>query len=254
MFEIKKIIGGLLMPLPLTLIVLSVCLLFIAKQNKKSYLTAWLCVIATWFISMPFGANLLIEPVEKTQASFDLKKHKRLDYIVVLGCDVYANSRLPANGQLGGCALSRLVEGLRLANAYPQAKLIVSGYGFGKTTGADLMAETARSLGIAKHRISTNPTAKDTADEAKLLAPKLVDRQVALVTSASHMARASDLFYVQGVDVIKAPVQFFSFNNTPNYRKFIPRSDELYAVKTHWHEFVGKAWIALRRFINPEAL
>ena len=254
MFEIKKIIGGLLMPLPLTLIVLSVCLLFIAKQNKKSYLTAWLCVIATWFISMPYGANLLIEPVEKTQAPFDLKKHKRLDYIVVLGCDVYANSRLPANGQLGGCALSRLVEGLRLANAYPQAKLIVSGYGFGKTTGADLMAATAKSLGIAKHRVLTNPIAKDTADEANLLAPRLVDRKVALVTSASHMARASDLFYAQGVDVLKAPVQFYTYTNTPNYKLFIPNSAVLKAVKSHWHEVIGKTWIALRRFINPEAL
>lgn len=254
MFEIKKIIGGLLMPLPLTLIILSLCLLFIAKQNKKSYLLAWLCVLATWFISTPYGANLLIEPVEKTQVPFDVKKHKKLDYIVVLGCDVYANSRLPANGQLGGCALSRLVEGLRLVNAYPQAKLIVSGYGFGNTTGADLMAETAKSLGIAKHRISTNPTAKDTADEAKLLAPKLVDRKVALVTSASHMARASDLFYVQGVDVIKAPVQFYTYKNTPAHKLFIPDSGVLRAVTSHWHEVIGKTWIALRRLINPEAL
>lgn len=254
MFEIKKIIGGLLMPLPLTLIILSLCLLFIAKQNKKSYLLAWLCVLSTWFISTPFGANLLIEPIEAKQTPFDIKKHKKLDYIVVLGCDVYANSRLPANGQLGGCALSRLVEGLRLANAYPQAKLIVSGYGFGKTTGADLMATTAKNLGIASHRILTNPSAKDTADEAQLLAPKLVDRQVALVTSASHMNRANDLFYAQGVDVIKAPVQFYSLETTPSYRKFIPRSDEFYAVKTHWHEVIGKAWIELRRFFDPEAL
>jgi len=254
MFEIKKIIGSLLMPLPITLMILSLCLLFISKQNKKSYLFAWLSIIVVWFISSPFGANILIEPIESKLSTFDTRHHRGLDYIVVLGCDVHVNKRHSAIGQLGGCALSRLVEGLRLAHAYPQAKLIVSGYGFKQTTGAELMAITAKSLGINNNRILTNPKAKDTADEAKLLAPKLVDRSIALVTSASHMARASDLFYAQGIDVIQAPVQFYSYVNMPTYRKWIPQSNSLHAVTTHLHELIGKLWISLRRLIDPESI
>jgi uncharacterized SAM-binding protein YcdF (DUF218 family) len=254
MFEIKKIIGSVLMPLPLSLIFIAFCLLFISKTNIKSYLMIWLLICFLWAISTPYIANMIIAPQERVLTSFDLNRHAHLDKIVVLGCDVYPNPQLHSNGQLGGCALSRLVEGLRLANHYPKADLIVSGGGVKKTSNAALMAQTAKALGIASHRVQQNPKAMDTKDEARLLAPHLVDRKVALVTSASHMSRATDLFKAQGVEVLPAPTQFYSLKSQPRSRRFIAQAGTLKAITSYCHEWLGKVWISLLRTIDPEAL
>ena len=89
------------------------------------------------------------------------------------------------------------------------------------------MAKTAQALGIAAHRVKQNPRALDTKDEARLLAPHLVDRQVALVTSASHMSRATDLFNAQGVEVISAPIQFYSLSSQPQYKAIYRTSEHI---------------------------
>ncbi|TMO80686.1 hypothetical protein CWC12_20170, partial [Pseudoalteromonas ruthenica] len=65
MFEVKKVIGSLLMPLPITLLLVALCLLFIARINVKSYLVSWLLVVSLWAISTPFFADVLITPSEK---------------------------------------------------------------------------------------------------------------------------------------------------------------------------------------------
>ncbi|BBN80963.1 membrane protein [Pseudoalteromonas sp. A25] len=249
MFVIKKVLGSLLMPLPLSLIAIAICLLFISKNNKKSYGLTWLIIVSTWLISTPFIADKVISPVEMHLATFNTQKKTRVDKIVVLGCDVYANSRLNANAQLGGCALSRLTEGVRLAHYYKSAQLVVSGQ-----TSANLMKQTAIELGISASRIKTNPNALDTKDEAKQLAPYLVDTKVALVTSASHMARAKDLFIAQGIDVFEAPTQFYNFASQPPYRQFIAQVTALKAVTAHFYELLGKSWIQIRRWLDPEAL
>ncbi|CAH9064905.1 hypothetical protein PSECIP111854_03566 [Pseudoalteromonas sp. CIP111854] len=249
MFVVKKVLGSLLMPLPLLLIVLALCLLFMSKTNKKSYFIAWFSVLFAWCISTPFIAGKIISPIESKISAFELKKHSHIEKIVVLGCDAYANNRLSANAQLGGCSLSRLTEGVRLAHHYKNAQLIVSGQ-----TSAHLMKLTAIDLGISSSRIRSNPNALDTKDEAKQLAPYLVDRKVALVTSASHLARASDLFAAQGVEPIPAPTQFYSFSSQPPYKQFIAQITVLKAITVHYYEVLGKVWIKIRRGINPEAL
>lgn len=254
MFEVKKVIGSLLMPLPLTLLLLALALLFIAKTHRKSYLLSWVLMISLWAFSTPFVADKLISPTEAKLHPFPIHQHQDVDYILVLGCGLNPNDRLTANLQLSGCALSRLTEGLRLSHHYPKAYLIVSGAGRGKTTSSRLMANTAIALGTPASKIMQNPKARDTADEALLLASKLVDSKVALVTSASHMRRAQDLFAAQGIDTIAAPVQFYGFTNTPGYKRFIASAHVLKAVTTYAHEVLGRQWIALRRMIDPQSI
>ena len=177
-----------------------------------------------------------------------------MDKIVVLGCDVNPNAALSANSQLGNYALTRLVEGIRLAHIYPNAQLIVSGGGYGKITNSLLMYKTAISLGVNKNRIVKNPNAMDTAQEAKFLASKLVDYNTALVTSVSHMPRAINLFSAQGIDAIPAATDYHNFAIYPWYKQLIPNAKALLVVTQYAHEMVGSAWISLRRSIDPEAL
>lgn len=254
MFELKKILGGLLMPLPL-LGLLSLILLIFALKQRKLVITLSFLILATLLLaSTPWVANLLIKHNQPTSLAFNFLKHPKIDKIVVLGCDINPNPALSANSQLGNCALTRLVEGIRLANIYPRAQLIVSGGGYEKITNSALMYKTAISLGINKNRIVQNPNAMDTAQEAAFLASKLVDYNTALVTSVSHMPRAINLFNAQGVAAIPAATDYHNFAAYPWYKQLIPNAKALLVVTQFAHEVVGDAWIKIRRTINPEAL
>jgi len=254
MFALKKLLGGLLMPLPLlglfTLIAL--CLAF--KGRKFSLVIAFFGLSTLLAISTPFVANLVLKNNEPTSLSFHPSKHPQLDKIVVLGCDINPNPVLSANNQLGNCALTRLVEGVKLAKYYPKSQLIVSGGGYENITNSSLMYQTAIELGINKNRLLQNPKAMDTAQEAALLAPKLVDFKVALVTSVLHMPRAQDLFSAQGVTSIPAATDFHNFAALPFHKQLVPNAQALLAVTQYSHEVIGTTWIKVRRWLDPEAL
>ncbi len=254
MFELKKILGGLLMPLPLLGLLSLILLIFALKQRKLVITLSFLSLTTLLLASTPWVANLLIKHNQPTSLAFNFLKHPKIDKIVVLGCDINPNPALSANSQLGNCALTRLVEGIRLANIYPRAQLIVSGGGYEKVTNSALMYKTAISLGINKNRIVQNPNAMDTAQEAAFLASKLVDYNTALVTSVSHMPRAINLFNAQGVAAIPAATDYHNFAAYPWYKQLIPNAKALLVVTQFAHEVVGDAWIKIRRTINPEAL
>ncbi|MBH0050799.1 MULTISPECIES: YdcF family protein [unclassified Pseudoalteromonas] len=254
MFVIKKLIGGLLMPLPLFGLFTCLMLLLAFKGRKSALFLSTLSLVVLLTLSTPFIANLIIHNNEPVSLAFNTLKHPKIDKIVVLGCDINPNSALSSNNQLGNCALTRLVEGIKLAKHYPNAELIVSGGGYQNTTNSGLMYQTAISLGITKSRILQNPKAMDTAAEAKLLAPKLVDFKVALVTSVLHMPRAKDLFNAQGIEVITAATDYHNFAVLPWHKQFIPNAQALMVVTQYAHEVIGNAWITVRRWANPEAL
>ncbi len=254
MFELKKILGGLLMPLPLLGLLSLILLIFALKQRKLVITLSFLSLSTLLLASTPWVANLLIKHNQPTSLAFNFLKHPNIDKIVVLGCDINPNPALSANSQLGNCALTRLVEGIRLANIYPRAQLIVSGGGYEKITNSALMYKTAISLGINKNRIVQNPNAMDTAQEAAFLASKLVDYNTALVTSVSHMPRAINLLNAQGVAAIPAATDYHNFAAYPWYKQLIPNAKALLVVTQFTHEVGGDAWIKIRRTINPEAL
>ncbi|KPZ52163.1 MULTISPECIES: YdcF family protein [unclassified Pseudoalteromonas] len=254
MFELKKLLGGLIMPLPLFGLLTFVMLVLAFRGRKPALVLASLSILTLIVLSTPFAAHQLIKHNELVSLAFNALKHPSLDKIVVLGCDINPNPALSANNQLGNCALTRLVEGVKLAKKYPNATLIVSGGGYNKVTNSALMSQVAIDLGISKSRIKQNPQAMDTAAEAKLLAPKLVDFKVALVTSVLHMPRAKNLFNAQGVKVIPAATDYHNFAALPLYKQFIPNAEALRVVTQYAHEVIGNAWISVRRWINPEAL
>ncbi|PAJ75667.1 hypothetical protein CJF42_04030 [Pseudoalteromonas sp. NBT06-2] len=254
-FELKKILGNLLMPLPLLFALVLIGLFLLVLKQRKSGLVFFVpSMLTLLLISLPIVTQALINSTENKYKPFNAEHHTKLNYILVLGCQIKPNKYRPANAQLGACSLARLVEGLRIARKYPYAKLIVSGYGYGGATSSALMKKTALSLGLHNTRVLTNPKAKDTSQEAKLLAYKLVDAKVALVTSAAHMSRSIDLFNQQGIDVIPAPTDFYALNQQPLWLQFIPSPEAFLAVTAHQHELIGSLWIKLLRLYDPESI
>jgi uncharacterized SAM-binding protein YcdF (DUF218 family) len=110
----------------------------------------------------------------------------------------------------------RLVEALRLAQSYPNARVVLSG-----STGLlaqDVEAEAVTSarllegLGVASDRLIVEAESRNTVENAEMTKVMLgsADGPFLLVTSAFHMPRSVALFDKAGLDVIAWPTDYRS--------------------------------------------
>lgn len=249
LFLAKKWLGSLLLPLPLLLLTAFLGSILLWKRHTRSGITLILAsLLALALLSTRPVANLLIAPLESAYAPFETDEQP-VDDIIVLGAAQVADPRLPLLSQLGNAALARISEGVRLAHAYPDARLIVSGHAGGeRRSSAELYAEVAQALGIESARITMLPRPRDTAEEAAAIAPLIKHRRAVLVSSASHLPRAMALFATEGASPLPAPVDHQakeSAGTLPLY-SYLPNARYLERSERAWHEYLGRLWMRLR--------
>jgi uncharacterized SAM-binding protein YcdF (DUF218 family) len=251
LFLLKKWLGGLLMPLPLSLFIffIGLILLFFTKKQKT----------AKSFLILSFAALFILSslPVSQQLASTVERKHppimqsqaaQQFEYILLLGSGGVADPSLPVTGQLSATALSRFMEALRLYHANHNAKLVVSGSGFGDLKShAQLMEELALTMGIPLSKITRLDNTKDTDDEARIMSEMIRGKKSVLVTSATHMDRAMQLFFKYGTAPTPAPADYLAkkpSTDMPAYYQ-IPSAHNLEKTTKAWHEYLGRlqSWV-----------
>jgi uncharacterized SAM-binding protein YcdF (DUF218 family) len=168
--------------------------------------------------------------------------------IWVLGGGHTSDRDLPVSSQISSQSLYRVVEGVRLARMNPSALLVFSGYGgTDPEPAAELNRRLAISLGVDSTRIITQPHPRDTREEAVASRPIVGDRPFALVTSATHMARAVTIFQNQGLEPIPAPTGHLARRPAERHAlDFIPSSTNLRTSRQIWYEFLGTIWEKVR--------
>ncbi|ART81392.1 envelope biogenesis factor ElyC [Oceanisphaera profunda] len=255
-FLAKKWLGSLLLPLPLLLIISLIGLVLVLKQHKRSGVGLVLfAIMSLCLLSMRPVANALIAPLEAQYPPYlvddSTPNSVPIQDIIVLGAAQVADLSLPLLSQLGSAGLARISEGIHLSLAYPNARLIVSGYAGGEgRSSAELYSAVAQSFGIAKSRIIELPLPQDTFEEAAAIAPLIKGRQALLVTSASHMPRAMRLFNGQGANPTAAPVGHLAKESLQHKESraklplytYLPKARYLERSETAWHEYLGLAW------------
>ncbi|PPL14447.1 hypothetical protein UN63_15700 [Oceanisphaera arctica] len=258
MFLAKKWLGSLLLPLPLLLILGFFGLIMLLRQHKRSgNALIVLSLAALLLLSTRPVANLLIAPLESQYPPHVIGADaaQPVQDIIVLGAAQVADLSLPLLSQLGNAGLVRITEGVRLAHAYPEARLIMSGYAGGEgRSSAELYGAVALALGIAPNRLLMLPEPKDTAEEAAAIAPLIAVRRALLVTSASHMPRSMTLFQAQGASPQAAPVGHHakeSRGTLPLYT-YLPRGHYLERSEIAWHEYLGLAWQTLGAAVSSK--
>jgi uncharacterized SAM-binding protein YcdF (DUF218 family) len=258
MFLLKKLLGSLLMPLPFSLVLLMLGLMllwFSSAQSRKQLMGKWLLSLGTAILlasSLPYTSFLLSYTLERDYpplyaAPIDL------EYIVVLGSGHTSDPYLPLQQRLAPAGYYRVMEGLRLMRANPGAMLLLSGYrGSDPVSNARVSSMIAQQEGVPVENIRLFESARDTAEEAALIAAVIKQDKTALVTSASHMRRALALFHAQGVRPLPAPTGFLGkeLQNPPYFYQRLPNSDSLNSVTVAWHELVGAVWQTISRTIK----
>ncbi|WP_276641449.1 envelope biogenesis factor ElyC [Siccibacter turicensis] len=245
LFTLKKVIGGMLLPLPflLFMIGLAICLLWFSRFQKtaKGLLTAsWLVLL---LLSLQPVADGLLRPIENRYPT--LHSSEPVKHIVVLGGGYTWNPDWAPSSNLINNSLPRVTEGVRLWLANPGATMIFTGAPArtNPVSTAEAGARVAESLGVPRSRIVTLDTPKDTEEEAAAVAATIGSQPFILVTSASHLPRAMIFFRQQGLNPIPAPANQLAIDSPLNFwERMIPSPNWLMHSDRVGYETLGRVW------------
>jgi uncharacterized SAM-binding protein YcdF (DUF218 family) len=257
-FWLKKSVAFWFMPLPFCLVLLIAGWL-LARSARRARLGRGLMAagillllllsnkaVGTWLLR-PLEAQY--PPVPELAAGAPAPAMLQgCRYVLVLGGGHADVPELAAMDQLSDSARARIMEGVRILRALPDAQLVVSGHGTGDhPSHAAVLAQAAVSLGVDPARILRLDTPKDTEEEARDAAPVIGEARFALVTSAWHMPRAMALMRHAGLHPVACPADFQAKRN-PEFRLMDCTWDtEALGRSTMTvYERLGRLWSALR--------
>lgn len=251
LFLLKKIIGALLMPLPLcTIALLIAAMALVLKQRKLAKVSMGLSLTIFLISSTPFFPDYMLRKIENQYPQWDMGKGVK--HIVVLGCAHTNYGPLPITSQLHPCSMIRITEAMRIFKQNPDATIITSGAKFTEAfSNAEMQKRMLIELGVPEERIVMVDGSRDTEDEARNLSPYLMDSQFALVTSASHMPRAIRLFKQFSLTPIAAPTDHkVRLKDLRPLWHLLPHSKNIQKTERWWYETLGQSWLTIKSWFN----
>jgi uncharacterized SAM-binding protein YcdF (DUF218 family) len=248
-FELKKIIGNLLMPLPLSFLLVAMGLLLLAfGRRSRGYLSLLSGIAIVVLCSLQPVVVTMAKPLENRYVKFFPERYPNVDFVVVMGGCHVTDTHLPESDLLCAASTKRLLEGLRVQRFYPQSKLVFSGSNLEqKYSHAEASTRVARSLGVTDEKIIQNPSPSDSEDEVASVKKIVTDKPFVLVTSAAHMHRTLLEFQRIGLKPIPAPTAYAWRSETYTWW---PKGGWLNASAELWHEYLGLLWLQIRDFFR----
>jgi len=242
-FFLKKFVSFFLEPFGLVVVAFGFGLvfLFFKRHNGAKIAVAFGLSLLLLFAYPPF-ATWLITPLESHYTKLTPNtSHQNITYIHVLGNGHTTDQEQSISSQLSPAGVKRVLEGVLLHRALAHTKLIFTGYkGDTNTSNAQMNATLAIALGVKQENIIINAAPKDTKEEA-IFARTLIEKEpFILVTSASHMSRAMQLFEDLNMHPIPAPTDFHKEAFT-SYLK-APRAYYFHVSSVAVHEYLGLLW------------
>lgn len=248
LFALKKVIGGLLLPLPFLTGVMAIALflLWFSRWQKTGKIILSFACLILMLISLQPVADSLLAPTENRYPTW--QNRQKVEYVVVLGGGYTWNPEWAPGSNMINNSLPRLVEGIRLWRANPGAKMIFTGAAAqsNPVSSAEVTSRVAQSLGVPKSDIITLDKPKDTREEAREVAKVVGNQPFLLVTSASHLPRAMIFFQQQGLKPLPAPANQLAIRSPLNlWERAIPSPLWLEHSDRAIYEWLGRAWQAL---------
>lgn len=258
MFLLKKLISRLFFPVPLSLLILLVGLglLCFTQRQKTGKVVVGLGVAFLALVSLDFVPDRALLPLEDRNPPMTREAGygEALNWVVVLSGGFKADPGLPMRLRCSESTLSRLVEGVVQHRNHSESRLLLSGGAMHGTSGARIMAETARALGVQEEEMVLESRSRDTAEQARRVGEHVGREPFLLVTSASHMPRAMLLFRQEGLHPIPAPAHFM--NNARGEKvpwDYYPSHHSITKAQRAVYEYMGLAWIRIKDWFRDWA-
>ena len=258
MLIFSKILSLLIYPLSLCLLLLLLALLLrgVGASGKANLLnvlaTAWL-----YFCATAFGADMLSTPLEAAYPAFANEELPNADAIVVLGGAMTGESRFGIGGNFNQAA-DRLWRAADLYRAGKAPIIVLSGGTTfeGGVPGSRLMAEKLSSMGLTSAawiEESESRTTRENGQLTRALFEGSGVNHILLVTSASHMRRASAVFLAQGFAVTAVATD----HEVPKVKGpipgWMPTYERLARSTRAIHEWVGYWVYEWFGYLSPES-
>lgn len=247
LFLLKKFLGNLLMPVPITLLLLIWAALLVLRR-KTRWLGIVVILLATALLFVGSYPPLSHQYISRFEAQIPTYQQplEPVDYIAVLGSWHLSVAEQPVTSQLQASGIIRLAEGIRIYHLNPGSKLIFTGFNGlheDPVSYPEKLRELALALGVPTEDILIFNGPRDTAEEAELIAANVPEASLVLVTTAVHMPRALKLFHKVGLDPIPAPTEHLS---KPIKSWWVFPSGTTLAHSEYWaHEQLGLLWVNL---------
>lgn len=245
LFTLKKVIGGMILPLPLLLLVmaLGLALLWFSRFQRSGKICLSFAWLALLLLSLQPVADGLLKPIENSYPTW--RGGERVEYVVILGGGYTWNPEWAPSSNLINNSLPRLTEGIRLWQANPGAKMIFTGARAvsNPVSTGEAGARVAESLGVPRSDIIVLDKPKDTEEEAAAVKQAIGDAPFLLVTSASHLPRAMIFFRHAGLHPLPAPANQLAISSPLNpWERLIPSPVWLMHSDRVGYETLGRIW------------
>ena len=246
LFTLKKLVGGLLLPLPLLLLLmaLGLCLLWFTRRQKTGRILLSLSWLGLLLLSLQPVADRLLAPLEDHYPTYQ-DRRTDIAYVVVLGGGYTFNPQWAPSSNLINNSLPRVTEGIRQYRNHPGARLVFTGAAAkgNPVSSAAAAAGVAQSLGVPAGDIITLDKPRDTRQEAASVAALVGKAPFLLVTSANHLPRAMRFFQAQGLSPIPVPANQLAITSPLNmWERILPSPLWLGHSERAWYETLGRGW------------
>lgn len=215
MFVVSKLFWMAAQPLSLAFITGLAAALLIALQRRRAALVSLSVSLAVLFVTLYTTAGAVL--LQGLEARFPKPSSDpaSVSCMVVLGGAFETEVTTTRGGIELNQSADRFVQALRLANAYPEARILVSG-GDGSLSGrfegdAVVSRRFFETFGIPASRLIEERTSRNTDENAvntKGLLSSAGISDCLLITSAFHMPRSVGLFRKQGLSVQPWPADY----------------------------------------------
>ncbi|EDY21994.1 protein of unknown function DUF218 [Chthoniobacter flavus Ellin428] len=251
----------LMEPLGLTWLCLLVLTFWLAfKRQRGPAILAALGVILVTAVGSTSLAGRMLGSLERPYAGVKIDELPKADAIVMLG-----GGSAPSRYEALGVHLTQAGDRLVMAHEVyrlGKAPVLLLGGNVNKLDGvrkfeSEIVRDLFKTWGIPEDAMIPLGENQDTHDEAlktAALAKEHGWHRVLLVTSASHMRRASGVLRAQGLEVIPVPCNFLTTVATapPPPGLSVPRYDGFVKIAIWLHEEIGWYTYRHRGWINGE--
>ena len=244
-FILSKVFWFAISPFNIILILLLLGWFLIFRKPKSGKKLISIGLVLLFVFGLDFVPYYLMSLLENRIPAGHIPN--KVDGIIVLVGAVDMESSRPGLIELDAQA-DRIVDGIILMRAHPEAKLIITG-GTGELNQderyreADYLSRLALLLGVDKNNLITERNSRNTHEHAvamEKLLPK--NGRWLLITSAFHMPRSLGCFKKEGLHVIPFPVDYktkLNLFNKFSLISFLPSIGNLNSLNIALHEWFG---------------
>jgi uncharacterized SAM-binding protein YcdF (DUF218 family) len=243
-FELRKFVGGCLMPAGLVWLGLLAFTCLLARRTGRRFAGA---ALALWLLYTLAGnawlGSFALKLLGRQYATVDSFGQGRFDAVLVLGGGVeVGDDGSPTLTSAG----DRIVLAVRLYRAGKTPLLLTTGPylllpGGAATSSAAATAAIWRQLGVPEESIVLMEGPRTTTDEVLALKAAAAERgwqRVGVLTSAWHLPRAMRLCRRYGVAAVPLPADAVA-TQPPRLRWLVPQQDGFQSVQTACWEILG---------------